>query len=78
MGDKSIEKILKQWKDECLIDDPILYTFSYHSGLLRIFTTRPGVMIGRAGIIVDKYKALMQNKIIGFKSIEFAEAHSYV
>ena len=76
MRDKHVETILKEWKKECLIREPILYTFSM--GLLRIFTTRPGIMIGRAGITYNKYNDIMQNTLIGFKGLEFVEAHSYV
>ncbi|MEY8352547.1 hypothetical protein AALB39_04230 [Lachnospiraceae bacterium 54-53] len=74
MGRK-IKKILKAWKKESGTDRVI--QFRYRGGILKIYTSQPGWLIGRSGVLHDKYEQLLKGEIYDFKAIEFIETDYY-
>ena len=69
--DKKIQKIIRQWKQECGITHTIL--FRYNGNVLKICTDKPGIMIGLHGITVDKYTEIFKSYDKYFEKIEFIE-----
>lgn len=49
-----IQKVLSEWKEESGITHLMLYRV--RSGVLTIYSDRPGVLIGRMGERIDRYK----------------------
>lgn len=68
---KIIQKILKQWKHERGAKRVI--QFKYREGILSIFTSEPGYMIGKGGCLVYKYENILKEEFSNFKKIEFTE-----
>ena len=57
---KKIQKIMKKWKEESGATRVI--QFKYRSGILTIYTSQPGWLIGKAGVLSDKYgKTRLEN-----------------
>ena len=54
---KIIQKILKKWK--CESGAKRVIQFRYRNGILSIFTSEPGYMIGKAGCLVYKYEDIL-------------------
>ena len=69
--DKKVQKIIRQWKQECGITHTIL--FRYNHNVLKICTDRPGIMIGFHGNTVDKYTEIFKSYDKNFEKIEFIE-----
>lgn len=67
MIDKTLEKVIQQWKDEAGVNEPIRfrYTFTFEDKvLITIYCSRPGLMIGYKGQLIDKYRQLIQSDFI--------------
>lgn len=73
--DKRIQKILKSWKKESGATRVI--QFRYRNGILEIFTSQLGWLIGKAGIIVDKYTEILKSELYDFKELKFIETDYY-
>ena len=61
----TILKIVSDWKKEAGVKTPVLYKFDRKRNKMVLYTTRPGFMIGRAGVLYNKYEALLKNDIRG-------------
>lgn len=48
-------KFLEDWCAEAKLDEPIGYDFVYGDGFT-IYTNHPGILIGKAGSLVNKYR----------------------
>jgi len=70
-----IQKILKQWKKEAGATRVIQYR--YRNGILTIYSSQPGLLIGKAGVFVNKYKEILEKKVYDFKNLEFVETEYY-
>ena len=55
----NLEFILDQWIEEAKVSTPILYDIEKDNTLI-IYTTQPGIMIGRGGKTVNKYLDLLK------------------
>ena len=73
--DKRIQKILKSWKNESGATRVI--QFKYRNGILEIFTSQPGWLIGKAGVLVDKYTEILKRELHDFKELKFIETSYY-
>lgn len=73
--ERYIRKILKDWKEEAGATRVIQYR--YRNGLLTIFTSQPGWLIGKAGVLVDKYREILKKEIYDFEKLEFVETAYY-
>lgn len=73
----SLVRIITTWKKEAGVTTPVLYKFDRKKKKIIIYSTRPGLMIGYHGQLVDKYKKLIQSDGIGKsyaeKGIDFVE-----
>ena len=72
---RRIQKIIKEWKKESGATRMI--QFKYRDGILTIYSSQPGYLIGRAGIIVDKYRKVFEKELFDFKEIKFEETDYY-
>lgn len=68
------ETLLKKWLD--MIGNPvdtIAYYRDFCNSTMEIYTTRPGVLIGRAGESVDKLKQMLSDEFRGEWKVKFIE-----
>ena len=72
---KIIQKILKEWKHESGAKRVI--QFKYRNGILSIYTSEPGYMIGKAGCLVDKYQRIIKKEMSDFERVEITETDNY-
>lgn len=70
---RSIRSILKQWKTEAKATRVIQFKYNYSTGVLSIYTSQPGYLIGRHGDLVEKYKQVLKESIPSFTKVEFWE-----
>lgn len=70
-----IQKILKKWKKESGVMRVIQYT--YKNGLLTIYTSQPGWLIGKKGELANKYIQIFKKEIPDFKDLTFIETEYY-
>ena len=69
------ESLLKRWLDKigCNLKEPIgYYRDSWHR-TMEIYTTRPGPLIGKAGIHVDELKQMLSEEFYGEWNVKFVE-----
>ena len=67
--------IIKEWRLEAKVDNPVLYKYDSLNKILIICTAWPGYMIGYHGKLIEKYqdklnKAYISRKIKEIKFIE--------
>jgi ribosomal protein S3 len=67
------KKIINEWCNESGIQEPVGYYKNPTTEEWEIYTTRPGFMIGRAGVIVDKYRELLNEEFYCDYNIKFIE-----
>lgn len=72
---KTIRKILKAWKDES--GATRIIQFQYKNGILEIFTSQPGWLIGKGGALVYKYEQILKKELHDFKNLKFIETDYY-
>lgn len=73
-----IAKIITEWKTEAKVTAPVLWKFNYSTNELNISTTRPGLLIGLHGRLINKYKSKFDEELYGkIKNIEFTECDDY-
>lgn len=75
---KRIEKILKGWKQDSGIshDKKIMYNFNPLHNELTIYFTYPGYLVGRGGLLFDKYESKLKEERV--TKITFVEVADYV
>jgi len=64
-------KILNNWCAEAHVTSPIGYYNDYET--LTVFTDSPGKLIGKAGTLIEKYKAEFNEEFHGDYKIKFVE-----
>jgi ribosomal protein S3 len=69
------ERVLKTWLTEIGYkpDDPIGYEINRSKKITKIYSTRPGPLIGLRGINVEKLKQILSNEYRGKWKVEFIE-----
>ena len=75
---KEISNIIKEWKEEAGVNGIILVgVYPDFRDTIRICTDRPGLMIGKGGELVYKYREKLKehNKVLDH--IEFVETDSW-
>lgn len=68
-----VKEILKQWKQECGVTHTVLFRYHSHTGVLDIFTDKPGPMIGYQGEKVFKYENIFKLVDKDFCKVHFTE-----
>lgn len=67
------ESMLKRWLFEIGYNEPIGYYRNISSRTMEIYATRPGLLIGRAGVDVDKLKRMLTDEFHGEWKVKFIE-----
>lgn len=73
MYDRLIQKIIKKWKKEAGATRVVQWT--YRQGILTIYTSEPGYLIGKAGILSNKYGDIFREKLPGFIHYQIFETN---
>lgn len=74
-----INDIIRDWCDECKLPYVnVMFKRKPNENTIQIFTDHPGILIGKAGSIIDKYQKRLQEESDRHKntekiSIEFVE-----
>lgn len=56
-----IHDIMKSWKDEAKIRNHIiLYKYDRQNKVLKVYTDKPGPLIGIAGTLINKYESKLR------------------
>ena len=73
-----LTQIIKEWKDEAGVKGIIqISALPTVRSTLTICTDRPGLMIGKGGCLVDKYREKIQKEYPNIKEIKFVETDSW-
>ena len=69
------ETLLKKWLNKIGYKDkePIGYYRNERNKTMEIYSTRPGVLIGKAGICVDELKKMLADEFRGEWKVKFVE-----
>lgn len=67
------ETVLKKWLNEIGYAEPIGYYRGISDKVMEIYTIRPGVLIGRAGVNVEKFEKILSNEFGGEWKVKFIE-----
>ena len=71
--DRVILSILRNWCDEAGVKTPVGYYKNFFEKCWEIYTDRPGLLIGKAGILVQKYKGILNKRFYCDYTIRFHE-----
>lgn len=63
---------LEDWCKEAKINEPVGYKYRSGEGFT-IYTNHPGIMIGKAGVLYNKYKERLQSEFGKNDKIQFVE-----
>ena len=73
--DAQLLQILKDWKIESGMKRVIQYT--YRDGILTLYSSQVGYLIGLRGTLVDKYRQILSETMLEFKDVKFVEVSYY-
>lgn len=65
-------KFLEDWCVEAKLKEPVGYDFVYGEGFT-IYTNHPGILIGKTGILVNKYRDRLKEEFGKDNDIKFVE-----
>lgn len=75
---KEISSIFEEWKREAGVEGVILLgVFPKLRDTIKVCTDKPGFMIGKGGILVEKYKEKLKRYNHKLERIEFVETDSW-
>lgn len=75
---REISGIIKEWKDEAGVKGNIMLSiYSDFRDTIKICTDKPGLMIGKGGELINKYKERLKEFNPNLKHIEFIETDSW-
>lgn len=76
--DRVICDILAAWKAESHISTKNrVIQYTYRGGVLTLYVSLPGYLIGPGGKLINKYRKLLSNSFSNFKEIKFVETEPY-
>lgn len=67
------ETLLKEWLNEIGYVEPVGYYRDISKKEMEIYSTRPGALIGKAGVNVDLLKKMLANEFRGEWTVKFVE-----
>lgn len=70
----TLEKIILEWKKEAKADKPV--QFSYKNNEVFIYTSQPGYLIGKAGVLYNKYKAKLMESFDNCDFVHIVEVYN--
>lgn len=65
-------EFLEDWCTEAKLKEPVGYDFVYGEGFT-IYTNHPGILIGKAGMLVNKYRDRLKEEFGKDNDIKFVE-----
>lgn len=65
-------EFLEDWCAEAKLEEPVGYDFVYGEGFT-IYTNHPGILIGKAGSLVNKYRDRLKEEFGKDNDIKFVE-----
>lgn len=65
--------IIKEWLEKINYTEPVGYACNLSAREMTIYTTRPGVLIGKAGSSVRELEAMLTDKFCGIWKVKFVE-----
>ena len=70
---------IKKWKQEAGVKTPILFELrSDERGVLYIWSTHPGLLIGKNGVLCNKYEAILRKGLgRAFRRVYFTNVEGY-
>lgn len=71
MSTYTLEKIILKWMKEAKTDKPV--QFNYRNSEVYIYTSQPAYLIGKAGTLYNKYKALLMDSFDNCDSVHIIE-----
>lgn len=75
---KEISNIFTEWKNEAGVEGIILLgVFPEIRDTIRVCTDKPGFMIGKGGILLEKYMKRLKEYNPSLKYIKFVETDSW-
>lgn len=60
MNNFEITKVIKRWKREAHLKDPVAYRKRRNA--LTIYTNKPGWLIGESGVLINKYSSILRKE----------------
>ena len=73
---KELKSIIYEWKQTAGVNDLVTIS-AFPRSKLTICTTRPGLFIGRGGVLVDEYREKLRKILPHLEYIQFVETDSY-
>lgn len=62
MLSQSDKKIIEEWCQEAHVTEPVGYYKDFRNKEWVIYTTKPGWLIGKAGVTLRKYEKILNNE----------------
>ena len=81
MENNIIREHLKNWKAEAKCGRPFQYKYSLiDNGTLFIYTSEPGKMVGKNGVLCNKYGSLLSRDLgkSGYRRIRVVEVDPFI
>lgn len=67
------ETIIKEWLNKIGYTDPVGYDISFGPNVAEIYTTHPGVLIGKYGVKVNEFAEMLTEAFGGKWQVKFTE-----
>ena len=67
------EAIIKKWLDSIGYKEPIAYYKNYGDKTMEIYATKPGFLIGKAGVHVYELEKILSEEFFGEWKVKFIE-----
>lgn len=75
---KELSNVIKEWKTEAGVKSAILVNaYSSTKKTLTICTDKPGLMIGKQGVVINKYLEKIKEVAPNVKNIEFVQTDKW-
>ena len=73
-----VYKIMRDWKEEAGVNSPILWEMDYVTDKLIVCTIRSGLLIGKSGALVNKYRDRLNEIGKASNGVSFVEASDWI
>ena len=73
-----IRTLIREWKAEAKVKERVGYKINYMERTITLATNRPGYLIGRAGMLIEKYENKMRENWSLFKKFYFIDLDDMV
>jgi ribosomal protein S3 len=73
-----IRILIREWKVEAKVKERVGYKINYVERTITLATNRPGYLVGRAGVLIEKYENKMRENWSQFKNFYFVDLDDMV